>query len=172
MFGDGQITNKLFRISFLALIGAALFLASCSQKQVAQEEPNFEPTPGKTYKVAEVDEPQTPVTDVDLNSTYFDTDRATLKPHAKAVLKKHAEWMKKHPNALVQIEGVCDERGTYEHNIQLGDRRALSAKRFLISQGIKASRIETLSRGAMPGSEPRKMAKNRRAAFIVYYSGE
>lgn len=169
MFRDGQWTSRLFRISFLALVGAALFLASCSQKQVAQDEPNFEPTPGKTYKVAEVEEPQTPQ-DIDLDNTYFDTDRATLKPHAKLILKKHADWMRKHPTASVQIEGVCDERGTYEHNIKLGERRARSAKAFLVRQGISPSRIETISRGPVAGSEPKKMARNRRAAFIVYYS--
>lgn len=167
MIRDGRWTRHLFHLSFLALVGSALFLASCSQRQTVMEEPNFEPTPGKTYTAPKVAEamPES----LTLDNTYFDYDKATLKPVAYAALRKSAGWLKKHPNAQVQIEGTCDERGTYEYNLRLGEQRARAAKRFLVKQGIAESRIATTSGGAIPGSQPNKMAKNRHAAFIVYF---
>jgi len=166
MFREGQWTSRLFRISFLALIGSGLFLASCSQKERVMEEPNFEPTPGKTYQAPAA---ATESESIELDHAYFDYDKAILKPHAKALLRKNAAWLKKHPEAEVQVEGNCDERGTFEYNLALGEKRALAAKRFLISQGIEPARISTLSRGSVPGSQPNKMARNRKAAFMVYY---
>ena len=80
-------------------------------------------------------------------SIYFDFDKATLKPEAKEVLRRLAQWMKENPNVVIRIEGNCDERGTEEYNLALGQRRAHSAKNFLISLGIDPSRLKTISYG-------------------------
>ncbi len=78
---------------------------------------------------------------------YFEFDRARLLPEAKEKLEKLAEWMRKNRNVVVRIEGNCDERGTEEYNLALGQRRADSAKNYLISLGISPSRIITISYG-------------------------
>ena len=82
-----------------------------------------------------------------------------------------AEWMRENPNATVTIEGHCDERGTNEYNLALGDRRAESAKAFLTDLGIDSSRLTTISYGEErpvdPRSDEEAWAKNRRAHFVV-----
>ena len=162
---DGQWTSRMFRVSFLALIGGALFLASCSQRQIVQEEPNFSPTPGKTYTAQKIESMES----IQLDSTFFEYDKWDLLPNAKKVLKKHAAWMRQHPDASVQIEGHCDERGSYEYNIALGEKRAFAAQKYLMQLGIEESRLQAVSRGKVAGLAPSKMAKNRKAVFIVFY---
>jgi peptidoglycan-associated lipoprotein len=102
---------------------------------------------------------------------YFDFDDASLKPEAQEMLRQKAAWMRNNPDALVVIEGHCDERGTAEYNLALGDQRAASAKAFLKDLGISVFRIRTISYGEeMPidkGSNEAAWAKNRRAHFDV-----
>jgi len=102
---------------------------------------------------------------------YFDFDKAELKPEAQANLKKKAEWLRANTKFSIQIEGNCDERGTNEYNLALGERRASVAKNFLISMGISADRISTISYGeerpADPGQNEKAWAKNRRDEFKV-----
>ena len=100
---------------------------------------------------------------------YFDFDKSNLKPPAKEVLKKKADWLQEHPSYIVRIEGHCDERGTSEYNIALGERRAHSAKKFLMALGISEDRILTVSYGEERPADPRHneeaWAKNRRDEF-------
>jgi len=102
---------------------------------------------------------------------YFGFDRYNLLPAAQAVLKKKAAWLRNNPDVSVSIEGHCDERGTNEYNIALGDRRAESAKAFLIDLGISGSRLQTVSYGEErpvdPGHNEEAWAKNRRAHFVI-----
>ena len=102
---------------------------------------------------------------------YFDFDRADLKPEAREALQKKAEWLKANPAASVLIEGNCDERGTVEYNLALGERRANGAKQFLVDLGIDAGRISTVSYGEEkpvdPGHDEAAWAKNRRDDFKV-----
>jgi peptidoglycan-associated lipoprotein len=97
---------------------------------------------------------------------YFDFDKAELKTEAKVVLKAKADWLRKHQDYSVRIEGHCDERGTNEYNLALGERRADAAKRFLVALGISADRISTISYGEEkpldPGHDEGAWAKNRR----------
>lgn len=159
--------NRLFRISFLALVTSALLLASCSQKQVSQDEPNFSPTPGKTYTAPKVAADQ--VEHIELDNAYFEYKKWDLKPAAKKSLRQAAEWLKNHPETDAQVEGLCDERGTFEYNIHLGEKRATAARDYLLKLGVPENRLSTVSRGPVPGLQPAKMAHNRRAGFIVYY---
>jgi len=100
---------------------------------------------------------------------YFDFDKSDLKPEARAVLRKKADWLLKHPEYSVRIEGNCDERGTNEYNLALGQRRADSAKKFLVALGVDEARISTISYGEERPADPRHCeeawAKNRRDEF-------
>ena len=102
---------------------------------------------------------------------YFSYDKAILLPEAQAILKKKVEWMRKNPGAKVTVEGHCDERGTNEYNLALGERRAQSAKTFLVDMGIKAQRLSTISYGEErpldSGHDESAWRKNRRAHFEI-----
>lgn len=102
---------------------------------------------------------------------YFDFDKSDLKPETQEVLKSKAEWLRKNPGESVIIEGHCDERGTNEYNLALGDRRAQSAKNFLNDLGIAKSRLTTISYGEERPADPRQnedaWSKNRRAHFVL-----
>ncbi len=99
----------------------------------------------------------------------FNYDQFSLTPQARAILDGVADWLKNNPSKLVLIEGHCDERGTNEYNLALGDRRANSAKTYLTQLGINAARIYTISYGeerpAALGSTEAAWAKNRRGEF-------
>ena len=100
---------------------------------------------------------------------YFDFDKSDLKPEARAILRKKADWLLKHPEYSVRIEGNCDERGTNEYNLALGQRRADAAKKFLVALGVDEARISTISYGEERPADPRHCeeawAKNRRDEF-------
>ena len=106
-----------------------------------------------------------------LKPIYFDFDRYEIRPGDRRILDANAQWLKEHGNQLVLIEGHCDERGTNEYNLGLGDRRARATMNYLVSQGVQAGRISTVSYG-----EERPVCtehnescwqKNRRAQFLV-----
>ena len=102
---------------------------------------------------------------------YFDFDRSDLLPLAQDILRRKAEWLWSNAGASVVIEGHCDERGTNEYNLALGDRRAESARSFLIDLGIAGSRLTTISYGEErpvdSGHNEESWAKNRRAHFTI-----
>ena len=102
---------------------------------------------------------------------HFDFDKYNLLPLAQQILQKKAEWLWNNPNVSVIIEGHCDERGTNEYNLALGDRRAESAKAYLVDLGIARSRLTTVSYGEErpvdPGHNEVAWAKNRRAHFTI-----
>ncbi len=101
----------------------------------------------------------------------FDYDSATLSSMAQDILRQKAEWARNHSGVSVVIEGHCDERGTNEYNLALGDRRAESAKSFLVHLGISPSQLTTISYGEErpldPGSNEHAWRKNRRAHFVA-----
>jgi len=103
---------------------------------------------------------------------YFALNSSSLDAQAKADVKAQAKWLKEHPKALVLVEGRCDERGTREYNLALGDRRANIARSYLIAQGVDANRIRTISYGkdkpVVLGSDEAAWAKNRSATTVAY----
>ncbi len=103
---------------------------------------------------------------------YFDFDKSELKPDAQIALKNKAAWLEKNPGFSVRIEGHCDERGTNEYNLALGERRANAAANFLKSLGISGDRIRTISYGeerpADPGHNETAWARNRRDEFKLF----
>jgi peptidoglycan-associated lipoprotein len=102
---------------------------------------------------------------------FFAFDRADITPEARETLTRQADWLRRYPNVTVTIEGHCDERGTREYNLALGERRAQAAKNVLVASGIPASRISTISYGkerpAVVGSTEEAYAQNRRAVTTV-----
>ena len=100
---------------------------------------------------------------------YFDFDRSELKSSARAVLAKKAEWLRKNPQFSMNIEGHCDERGTIEYNLALGERRANAAWKFLNALGVSGSRMTTISYGEESAADPAHnaaaWARNRRDEF-------
>jgi peptidoglycan-associated lipoprotein len=101
---------------------------------------------------------------------YFPYDSAALTPEAQEILRQKAAWLQDNPTARVTIEGHCDERGTNEYNLALGEARAQSTKNYLIDLGISASRIGTISYGEERPLDPRSSEEawsiNRRAHFV------
>ena len=106
-----------------------------------------------------------------LEPVFFAFDSAEITPEAQAVLQRNADILKKYPTWAITIEGHCDERGTAEYNLALGERRALAASAYLVSLGIPASRLRTVSYGKEfpfdPGKTEEAYAKNRRAHFVI-----
>jgi peptidoglycan-associated lipoprotein len=102
---------------------------------------------------------------------FFAFDRSDITPEAQEILARQADWLRRYPNVTVTIEGHCDERGTREYNLALGERRAQAAKNVLVASGIPASRITTISYGkerpAVVGSSEESYAQNRRAVTTV-----
>ena len=98
---------------------------------------------------------------------FFDTDQSTIRQDGRDVLNRQAEWLKKYPNYQITMAGHCDERGTREYNLALGERRANAARQYLIAQGIPAARLKTVSYGKERpdpvGSDEAAWARNRRA---------
>lgn len=105
------------------------------------------------------------------NTINFAFDRFDIDPRARAILDSQAQWLAHYPNVPVSLEGHCDERGTREYNLGLGDRRANAAKNYLAARGIAPGRISTISYGKERpialGSDEASLAQNRRAVTIV-----
>lgn len=182
-------------IALLAALGlAALMAGGCaSNETVKKEEPvaatvKAEPVKAEPVKaeapkavepvaqpVAKVDEGQgakASAVAAALETIYFDFDKSDLRQDARDVLYKNAEMLlKAQPDAKIKIEGNCDERGSAEYNLALGERRAKSAMQYLITLGVKADRISIISYGkekpAVDGHDEAAWAKNRRDDFVI-----
>lgn len=106
-----------------------------------------------------------------LKPVFFEYDSSEIADDARGVLDANAAGLKKYPAWTVTIEGHCDERGTPEYNLALGERRAVAARAYLVSLGISADRLRTVSYGKEfpfePGHDEAAYAKNRRAHFVI-----
>ena len=158
-----QISKGMAAVAaLLALSGCSLFGTSSNDKVVGVTD-----SPPQ-QQVGPVEEsPSVLVAD----TIYFDYDKATLRPEALPVLGKVAEWMQQHRDKKVRIAGHADERGTREYNLALGDRRATTVRSYLVSLGVPAQRLETVSYGkerpVVVGSDEAAWAKNRRAVAEI-----
>ena len=106
-----------------------------------------------------------------LQDVNFDFDRSDIKPEARRILEENANWLRENRRVRVQIEGHCDERGTVEYNLALGQRRATSVRKYLVALGVSPERLFTISYGEEqpvdPGHNEEAWAKNRRVHFKV-----
>ena len=102
---------------------------------------------------------------------FFAYDSSAISPDSAEILDTQVKWLKKHENVNVVVQGYCDERGTREYNLALGERRANAVKQFLVSQGVAADRVSTISYGkerpAVLGSNEAAWAQNRRAVTVI-----
>lgn len=156
-------------LAMVLVVPGLMFTVSCQKKVVAVEKPA--PPPEKKEEVVVVPPPAKMDDFVMQEDINFDFDKSTLTPNAQDNLMKKAEWMRENPDATVTIEGHADERGTNEYNLALGERRAESAKNFLVDLGIAPSRMTTISYGEErpidPQSNEEAWAKNRRGHFVI-----
>jgi peptidoglycan-associated lipoprotein len=106
-----------------------------------------------------------------IGDIFFDFDSSALSDEAQEQLKQNAAWMQSHPFPAVTVEGHCDERGTDEYNIALGERRAEAARNYLVTLGVKSNRLTAVSFGEEkpfdPGHNEEAWAKNRRDHFVT-----
>jgi peptidoglycan-associated lipoprotein len=158
------------------VVGAVLLLAACS---TTPETPPGGPgagsqSPGPSGGLGSHN--VVPGSQQDLEASagdriFFSFDRSDITPESQEILSRQADWLRRYPNVTVTIEGHCDERGTREYNLALGERRAQAAKNVLVASGIPASRISTISYGkerpAVVGSTEEAYAQNRRAVTVV-----
>ena len=159
-----------------ALIG----LSGCAKKppkQLPPAPPSTTTTTTTTTPPATENNGPTPgsradfVSQAGTDTVHFATDSSDIDSEAQSILTKQAAWLAKYPNMRVTIEGHCDERGTREYNLALGERRANAAKNYLISLGVSADRLSVVSYGKERpvdvGSNEQAWARNRRAVTVV-----
>ena len=160
----------IFLLTLPLFLGLVFSGCTCpAKKQVAEARAETVAAPPVVQEVAPPPTVEKPA--VLLESIYFDFDKSNLKSDATASLHRNAEWISKNPTAKIRIEGNCDERGTTEYNVALGERRANSAKQYLLKLGVSADRLTTVSYGKEKpldlGHDEAAWAKNRRDDFKV-----
>ena len=163
------------------LLASTALVAGCGKKKVEQLPPAAE---GTDYGQAQTDTNAgagqiVPGSQEDFlqqvgqfgDRILFDTDRFNVDAEDQATLQRQAQWLARYPNTRITVEGHADERGTRDYNLALGERRANSAKNYLTSIGVDASRIETVSYGkerpSALGSDEQAWAQNRRAVTVA-----
>lgn len=181
----------------IVILVAALFAAACAKRQTPVAAPMPQPPPSVADRPAvtsagptRVDEalpvPAQPAVSDDslanrtlddlnrnspLKPVFFTLDSSDVDDAGRETISANAEILKKNPKWVVTIEGHCDERGTAEYNLALGERRAIAVKTFLVSLGIPPDRVRTISYGKEfpfdPGRTEEAMAKNRRGHFVI-----
>jgi peptidoglycan-associated lipoprotein len=159
-------------LALLLVIPAMMMTVACQKKTVAvAKEPVPQEKPAPPPPPAGPSEEEQAIAAIQQENIYFEFDKSTLTPVAQETLTRKAELLRKFPNLAVTIEGHADERGTNEYNLALGDRRAESAKAFLVQLGIEASRMTTISYGeerpVCTEHTEECWAKNRRGVFVV-----
>jgi peptidoglycan-associated lipoprotein len=176
---------------FMLCLG--LILIGCPKKTVVKEEPSIKKEEGVAKREAERTKEMKPEGGREfekslvakkepgiegevfesklLKDIHFDFDKYNIRPGDADILKENAALLKKYSKVKIQIEGHCDERGTIEYNLALGERRANNTKKYLVSLGVSADRISTISYGKEkpldPGHNEEAWAKNRRAHIVV-----
>jgi len=157
-------------IILVMVLSVTMLIAGCCEMQMP--EPVVEPPP-----VVEPEPPPPPpppepeVKEIYLAPIFFDFDKYDLRSGDREILKRNADQLVENPDATIRIEGHCDERGTVEYNLALGEKRARAAMQFLVDMGVDPSRLSIASYGEekplAPGHDERAWAKNRRVEFVL-----
>jgi peptidoglycan-associated lipoprotein len=180
------VKKSLYLFSIVLFTLSLLWCGSCTHRVVNEEEEEIAGREGKAETTGlegeeiteeELEESRRKVEElrkkggVKLSNIYFPLDDFSLSKQAKKALIENAAWLMNNVQRKVMSEGHCDERGTEEYNIALGERRAKSAKRYLINLGVKHSQLSTISYGeekpAEPGHNEEAWAQNRRVHFVI-----
>jgi len=165
--------KRLVLLLAIGLLIVVVINVSCGGKKEVAEEilvDTTPPPPPDTTPV--VEEPPPPMLrESQFETVHFDFDKYNLRSDAKAALDNNYELLNEFSSAIIKIEGHCDERGTVEYNLSLGDKRAKAAQDYLIGLGIAPNRISIISYGKErpidPLSNEEAWAKNRRGEFLV-----
>jgi peptidoglycan-associated lipoprotein len=171
--------NRVTTFTVVFCLFLALTITGCAKKPAeqtkevapAQTQQGTQVSPPSEQSKGEVAPPTPAVEPVAFDKKiYFDFDMYTLTPESTAALNELIAFMKSNVNLKVKIEGNCDERGTTEYNVALGERRAKAAQDYIISQGIDPAKVSAISYGkekpADPGHDEAAWAKNRRDEFV------
>jgi len=171
--------RKMIVLVLAGLLVAAFGLAGCGSKQEVMEEPVIEPEVAEETSalagedVGLYDQPEDVVyiETQQFDEIHFDFDQYRIRSVDEPVLRDIADWLKDNDQVRMLVEGHCDERGTNEYNMALGEQRALAARSYLIRLGVEAERISTISYGEERPLDPRSTedawGKNRRGHFVV-----
>ncbi len=175
---------KRFFIGILIVLLTITFFDSC-KKEVKVEPPKEEPKVEKVIeKPTKIAEPELTEAEIFERKTleevnrqgylkriHFDFDKYVIKDDMKSFLQSNADWLMAHSSVHISIEGHCDERGTIEYNMALGEKRAEAAKKYLVSLGVAEDKIQTVSYGKskplVKGVDEDSHYKNRRDDFII-----
>jgi peptidoglycan-associated lipoprotein len=178
--------NRIFAM-LLMLCCLAIVAGGCTKKEMVKEDESLAQNEGLTDQTTSSTPAPTPVAqesvvkdDSLMESTvavepfetiYFDLDSYVLRQDARDALDKNAQWMLKKSAGTVRLEGNCDERGSDEYNLALGEKRAKAAQSYLVTLGVPADRLVTISYGKEkpvdPGHNDAAWAKNRRVDFVI-----
>jgi peptidoglycan-associated lipoprotein len=188
-------TLSVRRTAFLLLLLVTIAAGACGKKKPPIARP-IPPPPSSSTTVTPPPEPPTPsaeptsvppepvaedsiaagsIDDINRNSplkpVFFGLDAAEVDAEGQRILQANADILRRYQTWQISIEGHCDERGTAEYNLALGERRAVAARNYLVSLGIPADRVKTVSYGKEfpfdPGHTEEAWSKNRRAHFVV-----
>ncbi|MBB2190133.1 peptidoglycan-associated lipoprotein Pal [Gluconacetobacter azotocaptans] len=156
------------RLKLLGALGMAVLLAACSDNS----DKGATTGTGAAAQTTGV----TPGSEADLvanvgDRVFFELNKNNLSTEAQGTLDRQAAWLAKYPQVTIQVAGNCDDRGTEEYNIALGERRANAARDYLVAKGVAASRITTISYGkdrpTATGDDEQSWAQNRNAITSV-----
>jgi peptidoglycan-associated lipoprotein len=159
---------KKFSQSLLTVAVLAIAFSACSKKQNADGEVAGDAAVQTTDLAGANGAPGNPIPE--LSKVLFAYDSFALDAAGKATLDANADWLKNNSGRKVQIEGHCDERGTTEYNLALGERRASTVKEYLLTKGVAATQLSTISYGeerpSVSGNDEAAWAQNRRGEFV------
>jgi peptidoglycan-associated lipoprotein len=190
-----SIATRRLTIALL-LIGLGLLLPACSSQEPPATEPAPAPVPEEPAPAPAPRETEAPeageweaadpspsvLSPEELNrmgvlqTIYFDYDKSEIRADQRPTLQANAQWLRENQGAKILIEGNCDERGTREYNMALGNRRATASMEYLVSLGVEANRVEIISYGeerpVAQGENEAAWTRNRRADFKVVASSD
>ena len=170
--GASSVTWQRAVLGSVLLMAGALLLAGCPKKpEVATGAPRAE-APAPVPEARPEPAPPAPAAAKEpLQDVFFDFDKAVIRDDGKKSLNENIQWLKANPAVQIRVEGHCDERGTNEYNLALGERRAKVVRDYLVAGGIDAKRISTVSYGEerpfVQGHDESAWKGNRRGHFVV-----
>jgi peptidoglycan-associated lipoprotein len=154
---------------FILVVFGLTLLSGCAEKKAVVTEGEQKAAPAAQEQAAKAE--TTAPAEVSLSDINFDFDKYDIRPDARVIMKTNADILLKNNASKITIEGHCDERGTAEYNMALGERRAQETKKYLVNMGVNAARMKTISYGEErpldSGHNEEAWAKNRRAHFAV-----
>lgn len=167
--------NRRWTRALCALL-VTVAIGACTQRDARDSDDAFIAPSGDNSEVSEPSRENAGAGDAGaalsgLEAVYFAFDSSVVSGTAVDSLKRNADWLRDNPSASIQIEGHCDERGTVEYNLALGERRAAAARGYLVKLGVEKSRMSIISLGEErptdSGHDESAWSRNRRAEFVA-----